>query len=179
MRSAMASKRVLLVDIPHPIPFTTFFTPAKIDWGMGDIVVPADAKWWSGEGRVARLQSNEALLEPNRFVAVQGHGEIHILPIVGAPNITWLGLPSHCVFHALFRPSEQVQKVGVVWCYVGVCGREGSHRGIVIWTVLIVAKRKLVQHQSCVEACSEACCLLPRCRCFPDCCYCSRCSCCR
>ncbi|MEW5309871.1 MAG: hypothetical protein WDW38_001719 [Sanguina aurantia] len=110
VRAAVASKRVLLVDIPHPIPFTKFFTPAEIDWSMGDIKVPWDAAWWMGEGRVARLQSNEALGEANKFVAVQGHGEIHILPIVGGPDITWLGLPAHCTFHALFLPSPQVEK---------------------------------------------------------------------
>lgn len=112
VRAAIASKRILLVSIPHPIPFVSLFAPSALDWRMGDLVVPDDAIWWRGERRVGLLQSNAALDEPNKFVAVEGHNQIHILPVRNAPDMDWVGLAAHCTFRALFRPSPQVLKVG-------------------------------------------------------------------
>ncbi|MEW5309872.1 MAG: hypothetical protein WDW38_001720 [Sanguina aurantia] len=117
VRAAMASKRVLLVDIPHPIPFTSLFAPASLDWRMGSIVVPDDAVWWRGDTRVGLLQSNAALQEPSKFVAVEGHNQIHILPVRNAPDMEWVGLAAHCTFRSLFRPSQQVQKAITVRQY--------------------------------------------------------------
>lgn len=74
LRSAIASKRVLLLDIVTPIPMVDVLVPSAIDWTMGGIVIPADAVFWKNdEGHdTLLLTRNTASNLTDRFVVTEG-----------------------------------------------------------------------------------------------------------
>lgn len=76
LRSAIASQRVLLLDIVTPIPMADVLVPSAIDWTMGGIEVPTDAVFWKNdEGHdTLLLTRNTAANLTDRFVVTEGGG---------------------------------------------------------------------------------------------------------
>lgn len=83
-------------------------------------MIPDDAVIWRAprtpELHIEALERNDAATLPDKFLVVIGINTWHTTALVGAQEIFRVGTDAHCMQHALFKPSEVVQEVGVWYC---------------------------------------------------------------
>lgn len=76
LRAAVASQRVLLIDIAEPVPMSEIFMPAPggIDWTLGDIKIPADVKVWRNPSseNITFVESSIAESLTEQFLVMEG-----------------------------------------------------------------------------------------------------------